>query len=103
MVEAARCLGATPVQAFWRVTVPIARAGVAAGAIFAFVISFSDVYLALFISGPTTVTLPLRVFSYMEWEQTPLIAAVSAAQVVLILAIMLIAEKAIGLSTAGRI
>ncbi len=101
--EAARCLGATPIQAFRRVTMPLARSGIIAGAIFAFIISFSDVYLALFISGPDTITLPLRLFNFMEWEQTPLVAAVSAVQVVLILAIMVVAEKAVGLSTLGRV
>jgi putative spermidine/putrescine transport system permease protein len=101
--EAARCLGATPRQAFGRVTAPLMRSGIVAGAVFAFVISFSDVYLALFISGPATVTLPLRVFTFMEWEQTPLIAAVSAVQVAVIMAIAIGAEKTFRLSTAGRI
>lgn len=100
--EAARSLGATPRQAFLRVTMPLTRSGIVAGAIFAFIISFSDVYLALFISGPETITLPLRLFNFMEWEQTPLVAAVSTVQVVLILGIMVVAEKAVGLSTLGR-
>lgn len=100
--EAARSLGATWRQTFLRVILPLSRSGVAAGAIFAFIVSFSDVYLALFISGPDTITLPLRIFNFMEWEQTPLVAAVSAVQVVLILGIMVVAEKAVGLSTLGR-
>lgn len=101
--EAARSLGATWRQMFLKVTVPMIRSGVIAGAVFAFIISFSDVYLALFISGPATVTLPLRIFNYMEWEQTPLIAAVSTVQIALILVVMLVAEKAVGLSSAGRL
>jgi len=101
--EAARILGATWRQAFLRVTAPLMRSGVMAGAVFAFIISFSDVYLALFIAGPSTITLPLRLFNYMEWEQTPLVAAVSTVQVVLILAVMIIAEKVVGLSSAGRL
>ena len=101
--EAARSLGATWRQMFLRVTVPLIRSGIIAGAVFAFIISFSDVYLALFIAGPATVTLPLRIFNYMEWEQTPLIAAVSTVQIALILIVILIAERAVGLSTAGRL
>jgi len=101
--EAARILGATWRQAFLRVTAPQMRSGVVAGAVFAFIISFSDVYLALFIAGPTTITLPLRLFNYMEWEQTPLVAAVSTVQVALILAVMVAAEKIVGLSKAGRL
>ncbi len=101
--EAARSLGATWRQSFLRVTVPLMRSGVVSGAVFAFIISFSDVYLALFIAGPATITLPLRLFNYMEWEQTPLVAAVSTVQVALILAIMAVAEKAVGLSNIGRL
>jgi len=101
--EAARSLGATPLQSFVRVTLPLVRSGLVAGAIFAFIISFSDIYLALFISGPQTVTLPLRMFHFMEWEQSPLVAAVSAVQVVLILALLLVAEKAVGFLKAGRL
>ena len=101
--EAAMSLGASRPQAFIKVTLPLLRSSLVTGAVFAFIISFSDVYLALFIAGPTTITLPLRLFNYMEWEQTPLVAAVSTVQVVLILAVMIIAEKVVGLSSAGRL
>lgn len=101
--EAARSLGATPLQSFLRVTLPLIRSGLVAGAIFAFIISFSDIYLALFISGPQTVTLPLRMFHFMEWEQSPIVAAVSVVQIVLILVLLVVAEKAVGFMKAGRI
>lgn len=96
--EAARALGASPLQAFLRSTLPQTATGVAAGAIFAFIVSFSDVYLAIFVSGPETITLPLRIFTYMEWEQTPMIAAVSAVQVAFILLLLLLVEKLVGVS-----
>jgi putative spermidine/putrescine transport system permease protein len=101
--EAARCLGARPGQVFFRVTLPQVRSGVAAGAVFAFIVSFSDVYLAIFVSGPDTITLPLRIFTFMEWEQTPMIAAVSAVQVAFILVVLLAAEKLVGLSRIGSV
>lgn len=101
--EAARVLGATPRQAVVRAVLPNIRTGVIAGSIFAFVISFSDLYLALFISGPETVTLPLRLFSFMEWEETPLVAAVSTVQIAIVIAIMGIAERLFKVSTSGRI
>jgi len=101
--EAARVLGATWRQAFMLVTLPLVRSGVIAGAVFAFVISFTDVYLAIFLSGPTTITLPLRIFNFLEWEQTPIVAAISSVQLLFIVVVILLAEKAVGLSTAGRI
>lgn len=101
--EAARSLGASRWQAFFRVTVPQMRSGVLAGAIFAFVISFADIYMALFLAGPRTTTLPLRIFSFMQWSQSPLIAAVSTVQIALVIGIFVVAEKAIRFSKQGRI
>ena len=49
--EAAMSLGATRVQAFFRVTLPLLRSSLVTGAVFAFIISFSDINLALFLAG----------------------------------------------------
>jgi putative spermidine/putrescine transport system permease protein len=100
--EAARSLGATNAQMLLRVVLPLIRSGIAAGGIFAFVISFSDVYLALFIAGADVITLPLRIFNFLQWDDSPIVAAASAAQIILILAVVLIAEKAVGLSSVNR-
>jgi putative spermidine/putrescine transport system permease protein len=100
--EAARVLGATPWEVFRRVTLPLLRAPVLAGFVFALIVSFSDIYLALFISGPETNTLPLRMFTFMEWDQSPLVAAAAAVQIVLILAVVILAERLVGLSAARR-
>lgn len=101
--EAARVLGATPWQAFRRVTLPLLSSSVLAGFVFALIVSFSDIYLALFISGPETNTLPLRMFTFMEWDQSPLVAAAAAVQIVLIIGVVLLAEKLVGLSSARRV
>jgi len=45
----------------------------------------------------------LRIFTFMEWEQSPMVAAVSTAQVIVILVVMALAEKTVSLSSAGRI
>lgn len=101
--EAARMLGATRWQTFRLVTMPIIRGALMSGFIFALIISFSDIYLALFISGPQTVTLPLRLFTFMEWDQSPLVAAASAVQIALILSVILIAGRLFGLSGPGKV
>jgi putative spermidine/putrescine transport system permease protein len=100
--EAARSLGATNVEVLLRVVLPLVRSGIAAGAIFAFVISFSDVYLALFVAGADVVTLPLRIFNFLQWDDSPIVAAASAVQIIIILAVILAAEKAVGLSSVGH-
>jgi putative spermidine/putrescine transport system permease protein len=101
--EAARMLGATRWQTFRRVVLPLIRPSLMAGFIFALIISFSDIYLALFISGPQSITLPLRLFTFMEWDQSPLVAAASAIQIVLILSVILVAGRLFGLTSPGKV
>lgn len=98
--EAARCLGATPAQTLIKVVLPTIRSGLFAGALFAFVISFTDLYLAIFLTGPSTVTLPLRMFTYLEWNSDPLPAAIAAVQIAIVLVVCYAAEKVIG---AGQV
>jgi putative spermidine/putrescine transport system permease protein len=100
--EAAQSLGATGRQVLLLVVLPLVRTGIASGAIFAFVVSFSDVYLALFIAGADAVTLPLRIFNSLQWDESPIVAAASTVQIVLTLVIILGAEKLFGLSKTGR-
>jgi len=91
--EAALSLGASRPQAFWKVTVPMIRSSVLSGAIFAFIVSFSDINIALFVSGPDTVTLPVHVFSQIIWQADPTIAAASTLQIVLIAALLAVAQR----------
>jgi len=72
---------------------PLLRSGLASGAIFAFIISFSDINLALFLSGPDTTTLPVHIFSQIQWDGDPTIAAASTLQIVVIFGLILLAQK----------
>ena len=76
--EAARNLGAGTARTFLLVTLPLIRPGVLAGAVFAFILSFDELVVTLFLAGPATQTLPIRIFNYVEFASTPLISAVSA-------------------------
>lgn len=80
---AAMSLGASPWGAFRQVTLPLIRPGVLAGALFAFVTSFDELIVALFVSGTTAVTLPRRMWEGIRFEIDPTIAAVSTMLVVL--------------------
>jgi putative spermidine/putrescine transport system permease protein len=82
--EAARNLGATRFQAFRLVAVPLLQSSIVSGAVFAFIVSFSDINLALFLSGPGTTTLPVQIFSQLQFQDDPTIAAASTLQVVLV-------------------
>ncbi|WP_046866758.1 ABC transporter permease [Microvirga massiliensis] len=91
--EAAISLGCTPTQAFVRVVLPIIRSSILSGAIFAFIVSFSDINLALFVAGPMTTTLPIHIFSQIFWEGDPAIAAASTAQIVIVGGLMLLMQR----------
>lgn len=91
--EAAISLGCTPIEAFLKVVVPILRSSILSGAIFAFIVSFSDINLALFVACPTTTTLPIHIFSQIFWEGDPTIAAASAMQIVVVGALILAMQR----------
>jgi ABC-type spermidine/putrescine transport system permease subunit II len=91
--EAAMSLGATRVQAFFKVTLPLLRSSLLSGAIFAFIISFSDINLALFLSGPQSTSLPVHVFSQIQWQGDPTIAAASSLQIVIIGTLILVVQR----------
>ena len=91
--EAAISLGCTPRQAFVRVVMPLLRSSVLSGAIFAFIVSFSDINLALFVAGPETTTLPIHIFSQIFWEGDPTIAAASTAPILIVGGLMLLLQR----------
>ena len=88
LVEAAADLGATPVQAFLRVVLPLAAPGIFAGAMLAFTISLDDVVITNFTSGPGSTTLPLYIFGQLRFGVSPSINALSS--IVLLTALVLL-------------
>lgn len=90
--QAARNLGAGPFAAFWQVTMPIIRPGILSGAVFAFITSFDELLVALFLSGNSAVTLPRRMWDQLRFELDPTIAAASSLLIVATVALMLTSE-----------
>jgi putative spermidine/putrescine transport system permease protein len=86
--QAALSLGATPSGTFFQITLPLIRPGVLAGALFAFVTSFDELIVALFISGSGAVTLPRRMWDDLLYQIEPTIAAVSTLTIVLTVVLM---------------
>ncbi len=86
--HAALNLGATRWQTFWRVTFPIIRPGVLTGAIFAFMIAFDEVVIALFICGSTAVTLPKKMWDVIRYEIEPMLPAISTLLMLLALVVL---------------
>ena len=75
LVRSARSLGAGRLAVFRFVYWPVIRPGLLAGSVLGFAVSFDEVVLALFMQGATTVTLPVRMFTSIEYDLTPKIAA----------------------------
>jgi putative spermidine/putrescine transport system permease protein len=98
--EAARTLGANAFRAFWHVTLPALFPGLVAGMTFAFIVSFDNVSISLFLASARTTTLPLSILSYVETNLDPSVAAVSTLLVALSLITALVLERLVGLRKA---
>ncbi|MBE7522878.1 MAG: ABC transporter permease [Burkholderiales bacterium] len=93
LVEAARDCGATPWQAFRRVTLPLIMPGVIAGALMAFTLSIDDFVITFFTAGAGTVTLPLQIYSMIKIAVTPEVNAVSTLLMLLTLVLIVVAAR----------
>jgi len=82
LVRAAASLGATPAATFRSVTLPLIAPGIASGAVFAFITSFDEVVVALFVSSPATLTLPRQLFSGLRDQLTPALIAIAFVLIV---------------------
>ncbi len=100
---AAMTLGASRLRTLWEVVIPLIAPGLLSALIFAFIVSFGDVYIALFLSGPGRTTLPIEIFSYMQWESTPVVAAITTVQILMIVALGLVVERLVGLRKIMRV
>lgn len=90
--QAAQSLGASPLQTFRFVTLPTIAPGIFAGAVFAFIASFDELIVALFIAGAQGRTLPMRMFEGLRLEIDPTIAAVSSMLITFSVLVLLSAE-----------
>ena len=70
--------GAGPLRTFFHVTLPVLRPGMLVGTLFAFLASFNEAVVALFIGGRDAATLPKKMFESIRLESDPIIAVVSA-------------------------
>lgn len=98
--EAALTMGAGPLTTFRRVTWPVIRPGVVAGALFSFVVSFVDLEKSLFLVGPGSTTLPIAIVNYLEWSIDPTIAAVATVQITVIAAGLILTNRYFKLARA---
>lgn len=99
--EAAWTLGCTKVHAFFSILLPNITSGIFAAFMLAFINSFNNVPVSMFLSGPGVTTLPTSLLSYMEFNYDPSVSALSVVLMLVTILMMLILEKTLGLASIG--
>ncbi|MBQ5796493.1 MAG: ABC transporter permease [Firmicutes bacterium] len=88
--DAARDLGAGPFRLFWDITLPMILPAVLSGMLLAFAMSFDDVIISLFVTGPRVNTLPVKIYTKLKTGVTPEINALATIMLaVIVLALLL--------------
>jgi putative spermidine/putrescine transport system permease protein len=98
--EAAYNLGADEIQTFLRVTFPMLLPGLLTAAIFSFVVTYSNLQIAVFLTGAGMTPIPVRIFAQMQFGGSPIIAAVATINIVIVLAAIVITERLFGAAEA---
>jgi spermidine/putrescine transport system permease protein len=88
--EAAASLGATPMQRFIRVSVPVMAPGIVAAALFAFAVSFDQFVISYFLAPPGVSTLPVEIYSAIRKGFTPEVNAISTIVIAISMGLLLV-------------
>jgi putative spermidine/putrescine transport system permease protein len=95
--RAAVSLGAPSFTVFRRVTLPLILPGIVSGWLLAFITSFDELTVSVFVSNPSTTTLPVRMFLQIQDTIDPMVAAVSALLIAATVLVMLLLDRLVGL------
>jgi len=98
--EAAATLGATPFRIFYRIILPLMIPGLIAAGALAFLASFDEVVISLFLVGPRITTLPIAIFRYLDYRADPQISALSVVLIAFTLLIVVVIERTVGFAKA---
>lgn len=96
--KAAYSLGANPFECFFKVTLPVIKPGIIAGALLSFLYSFDEAVISGFLTSAKFVTLPIRIMNYIEFSFDPTLAAISTLLIIMSLIVIVVVDKIIGLS-----
>jgi putative spermidine/putrescine transport system permease protein len=103
MVDAARTLGYSYPMAIWRVLVPNILPGFVSGALFAFIASFDNYPVSMFLVDVRTKTLPIQLLNYLEISPDPTLAAVSTLLILLTIFVLFLCDRMVGLRRMASI
>jgi putative spermidine/putrescine transport system permease protein len=94
---ASASLGASPVQTVFQVVLPCIKAGVIGGGLFAFIVSFENVTISVFLSAPQFTTLPVRIFGYTDQAIETWLVAICSIAIIFTVFLIWIIERVLGL------
>ena len=97
MIDAARMLGYSYMKALWHVLVPNILPGVMSGALFAFIASFDNYPISIFLVDVRTKTLPIQLLNQLEMSPDPTVAATSALLIVATILVLIVCDRLVGL------
>ena len=97
IARAAISLGAGSWTVFRRITLPAIIPGIVGGWVLAFITSFDELTVTVFIANPATTTLPVKLFSHITQTTDPLVASVSTVAILFTVALMLLVDRLYGL------
>ena len=103
LLDAAKVLGADELRTFWEVMLPIIKPGVFSGGVFAFLVSFDNYTVSMFLADAKNITLPIRIYNYSEASIDPSITAVAAMMILVSIAIFAISGKLIGVRDLSKL
>jgi putative spermidine/putrescine transport system permease protein len=92
LINASASLGANSLRTFWKITVPLILPGVISGALFAFVVSFDEIVVILFLAGPEQETIPRQMWSGIREQISPAILSVAVLTIAVSMALLLSIE-----------
>jgi len=100
-VAAAKDLGANALQAFFKVTLPIVKSGLISATFLGFVVSTQEFIIALFLYAPSTITLPVEIYTAIRYELSPGISAISVYMIGIVGAALFVIDRVIGIERIG--
>lgn len=95
-------LGASRATVLGRIVLPVCARGILAAFLLTFLISFSEVTVTIFVTGPAYQTLPVRIYNYLTDQVDPTVAAVSTLLIILSVAIVLLLDRLGGLTSVRK-
>lgn len=100
--EVAWTLGCHKVEAFFKVVLPNITSGISAAFLLAFINSFNNIPVSMFLTGPGVTTLPTSLMNYIEYNYDPTVSAVSVLLMLATVATMFIVEKTLGIAALSK-